>query len=206
MPFPHDHHGDDDDHDKNDDNSPARDESAILTLTKKNKTATDAPKIGPSCIYVVELLHTNIANNVMLHDDVISPPPTDITTNVGTRLLFQNESIKVWDFRIGVGQTSHVHCHVHNYLFVNLVRSKSQGVSETGDLLMMGGPPSIQEAGQITYVNVRMPVLLQQQQRSPPANEDHHQSSSTGSVASYPIHAARNCGEDEFQQIIVEFL
>jgi hypothetical protein len=40
------------------------------------------------------------------------------STDVGTRVLFENEVVRVWDFRLEPGEASQLHRHLHDYLFV----------------------------------------------------------------------------------------
>jgi beta-alanine degradation protein BauB len=101
-----------------------------------------------------------------------------VTTDVGTRILFQNDSMKVWEFSMAMGEACPVHRHVHPYMFINLLPSTSQLLAQDGTTPL--GPPVVQRVGQVTYVPL------------PPSQ-----------VA---IHANRNCGETDFCQVIVEFL
>jgi beta-alanine degradation protein BauB len=39
---------------------------------------------------------------------------------VGTRVLFENDVIRVWDFTLEPGEVSRLHRHVHDYFFVYL--------------------------------------------------------------------------------------
>lgn len=37
---------------------------------------------------------------------------------VGTRLLFENDRVRVWDLRVGPGERAPFHCHTRTYFFV----------------------------------------------------------------------------------------
>lgn len=47
------------------------------------------------------------------------------SANVGTRLLFENDRVRVWDLRLAPGESLPKHIHRLDYLFI---------VSESGDL------------------------------------------------------------------------
>ncbi|MEO1996213.1 MAG: cupin [Planctomycetaceae bacterium] len=42
----------------------------------------------------------------------------DIATDVGTRLLFENERVRVWDLRLPPGSSTGLHEHRTDYLYV----------------------------------------------------------------------------------------
>jgi hypothetical protein len=41
-----------------------------------------------------------------------------ITSQVGTRLLFENERVRVWDLQLAPGESTGVHRHTSDYLYV----------------------------------------------------------------------------------------
>ena len=54
-----------------------------------------------------------------------------VSTNVGTELLFENERVRVWQMDLAPGESSELHRHEHDYLFVHLtpttLESRSPG-------------------------------------------------------------------------------
>ncbi|MBK5567084.1 hypothetical protein [Ensifer sp. SSB1] len=40
------------------------------------------------------------------------------SSNVGTKVLFENDKIRIWDFQLEPGQSTELHRHLHDYLFV----------------------------------------------------------------------------------------
>lgn len=46
------------------------------------------------------------------------PDHQPISDQVGTRLLFENESVRVWDFRLAPGESTKLHRHTTDYLYV----------------------------------------------------------------------------------------
>lgn len=123
-------------------------------------------------MYVVELL--NVCNSEMKAPS-LSTKNNNITTNVGTRLLLENEHVRVWSFNIPAKRKSHMHCHTYNYLFINLTKSVTRGL----DRKWRYATPTavLQDAGQITFVPLQQTA----------------------------VHAAENVASTEFRQVIVEF-
>jgi hypothetical protein len=46
------------------------------------------------------------------------------STKVGTEILFENDHVRVWDFRLDAGEESVLHTHLHDYLFVYTTASE----------------------------------------------------------------------------------
>jgi hypothetical protein len=46
------------------------------------------------------------------------PGGESVSTNVGTKLLFENDRVRVWDLRLEPGQSTGLHCHRTDYLYV----------------------------------------------------------------------------------------
>jgi hypothetical protein len=44
--------------------------------------------------------------------------PTEPTSNVGTRLMFENDRVRVWDLQLGPGESLEEHIHRTNYFFI----------------------------------------------------------------------------------------
>jgi quercetin dioxygenase-like cupin family protein len=38
-------------------------------------------------------------------------------TDVGTKLIFENERVKIWEFTLQPGETTGLHTHQHDYFF-----------------------------------------------------------------------------------------
>jgi hypothetical protein len=73
----------------------------------------------------------------------------DPTHQVGTRLLFENDRVRVWEMVLHPGESSTRHVHESDYLFVYLTRSKLK--------LKQGGSPeetSEQAPGFVQYTDV----------------------------------------------------
>jgi hypothetical protein len=43
---------------------------------------------------------------------------TDASQAVGTKVLFENDFVRVWDFRLAPGEESSLHRHLYDYLIV----------------------------------------------------------------------------------------
>lgn len=51
----------------------------------------------------------------MNKDNTVSPA-------VGTQLLFENERVRVWDLRLAPGESTGLHRHEHDYLYISYWR------------------------------------------------------------------------------------
>ena len=71
--------------------------------------------------------------------------------DVATKLLFENDRVKVWELALGPGESSDVHEHEHDYLLIQLEGDKIAGIFEEdthGEF-----PPGIVE-GDVAPANV----------------------------------------------------
>jgi quercetin dioxygenase-like cupin family protein len=69
-------------------------------------------------------------------------------TDVGTKLIFENEQVKVWEFTLQPGETIEAHKHDHDYFFYpieggTLEVTRASGVTratlETGEVYYRKG-------------------------------------------------------------------
>jgi len=69
--------------------------------------------------------------------------------HVGTRLLFENDRVRVWEMRLRPGESCERHVHESDYLFVNLAHARLT-------LYPDGGAPESFEAtpGSVEYTEV----------------------------------------------------
>lgn len=83
------------------------------------------------------------------HDHASEP-----SHEVGTRLLFENDRVRVWEMVLRPGQSSTHHIHESDYLFVYLTRSKLT-------LLQEGSEPetTVQDPGFVQYTEVGSGVV-----------------------------------------------
>lgn len=56
-----------------------------------------------------------------------------IADEVGSKLLFENDKVRVWDLRLEPGQSTGLHRHLHDYLYVVIGDGVLQGVGADGD-------------------------------------------------------------------------
>mmetsp|Transcript_639 Transcript_639/g.1620 ORF Transcript_639/g.1620 Transcript_639/m.1620 type:complete len:206 (+) Transcript_639:33-650(+) len=111
-----------------------------------------------------------------LHSAVAFGADPAVSTDVGTKLLFQNGLVRVWAFEVAPGFSCHIHQHVLDYFFLNMEVSDTLGLDREGQLK---GNVARQTSGQLTFVSVSGPP--------------------------YPIHGLVNVGSNTFQQFVVEF-
>ena len=56
-----------------------------------------------------------------------------ISEKVGTRLLFENERVRVWDLQLAPGQSTGMHRHVSDYLYVVIGDGSLQAADAEGN-------------------------------------------------------------------------
>ncbi len=56
----------------------------------------------------------------------------DISTNVGTKLMFENDRVRVWDLRLAPGESTGLHRHTTDYFYVVIGDGQLQGVNSDG--------------------------------------------------------------------------
>ena len=73
-----------------------------------------------------------------------------ISDQVGSKLLFENDRVRVWDLTLAPGETTGMHRHEHDYLYVVIGDGKLQGVSSDGTK----GEPRVMQDGDVRWNNV----------------------------------------------------
>ncbi|KAG7354743.1 hypothetical protein IV203_004099 [Nitzschia inconspicua] len=109
-------------------------------------------------------------------DPAVKSSYSTLMYNVGTKLLWDDDWTRIWEFRISPGERCPYHMHRLEYCFTNLTESTTQALMETGEDDSMELPRH-QVAGQTVFV----------------------ERNSLGS------HGVRNVGASLFLQFIVEF-
>jgi len=73
----------------------------------------------------------------------------EVSRQVGTKLLFENDRVRVWELNLRPGESSPRHVHESDYVFVHLTKSKIA-------LMQEGRPPETSEepAGFVQYTEV----------------------------------------------------
>lgn len=63
------------------------------------------------------------------------PPMAEqpITSQVGTRLLFENDRVRVWDLQLAPGESTGLHRHQTDYLYVVIGDGQLQPVDSAGN-------------------------------------------------------------------------
>lgn len=62
----------------------------------------------------------------------IRPASQVVSDQVGTRLLFENERVRVWDLRLAPGQSTGMHRHATDYLYVVIGDGVLTGIDREG--------------------------------------------------------------------------
>ena len=98
----------------------------------------------------------------------------DNSAPIGTKLLLEDDIVKIWEFKLDPGHSCPFHVHRLPYLFLNLAVSRTEALLEDGNT--DGSQPRMQEKDELTFV--RSEFLGK--------------------------HGVRNVGDAVFQQFIVE--
>jgi beta-alanine degradation protein BauB len=61
------------------------------------------------------------------------PEKQSISNAVGTRLLFENERVRVWDLRLAPGESTGLHRHTTDYLYVVIGDGTLQAIDAEGN-------------------------------------------------------------------------
>jgi hypothetical protein len=60
------------------------------------------------------------------------PDSAAVSSAVGTRLLFENDRVRVWDLRLAPGESTGLHRHATDYLYVVIGDGALQGKNSDG--------------------------------------------------------------------------
>ena len=74
----------------------------------------------------------------------------EISENVGNRLLFENDRVRVWDLRIEPGESTGLHRHTTDYLYVVIGDGSLQGIRGDGEAI----PVQHMADGDVRFRNV----------------------------------------------------
>lgn len=69
---------------------------------------------------------------------------------VGTKLLFENDRVRVWDLQLAPGESTGVHCHETDYLYVVIGGGTLQTIYGDG----RRDPPRWMEDGDVRFRTV----------------------------------------------------
>jgi quercetin dioxygenase-like cupin family protein len=73
-----------------------------------------------------------------------------VSADVGTRLLFENERVRVWDLNLVPGQSTGLHRHESDFFYIAIGGGTLQGIDAEGNL----GEPSTMEDGHVVFRNI----------------------------------------------------
>ena len=74
----------------------------------------------------------------------------EISSSVGTLLLFENDAVRVWDLQIAPGEGSGQHRHEHDYFYVVIGDGELQRVDPDGTR----HPPKAMKDGEVHFRKV----------------------------------------------------
>ena len=75
---------------------------------------------------------------------------TQISENIGTKLLFENDRVRVWDLTLAPGESTGMHRHTNDYLYVVIGGGTLQGVKADGS----GGEAQERPDGQVVFRDI----------------------------------------------------
>ncbi|MBT3606278.1 MAG: hypothetical protein HOE48_08860 [Candidatus Latescibacteria bacterium] len=73
-----------------------------------------------------------------------------ISDQIGSKLLFENDQVRVWDLTLAPGESTGMHRHENDYLYVVIGDGNLQGVSADGTK----GEPRPMQDGEVRWNNV----------------------------------------------------
>lgn len=73
-----------------------------------------------------------------------------VTTDVGTKLLFENDRVRVWDLRLEPGESTPMHRHECDYLYVVIGDGTLQRIDPDGTQT----PPKERRDGEVVFRTV----------------------------------------------------
>ncbi|ENX34126.1 hypothetical protein F889_02790 [Acinetobacter colistiniresistens] len=114
--------------------------------------------------------------------------PINISKQVGSKKLFENEKVVLWDFELDVGAETQLHTHERSYVWYTIQGSSLQVLDKDGrDCGTLEVP-----TGSVFELNVENDVI--------------EVISQVGQGAKVPAtHTAKNVGSSIYREILVEF-
>ena len=78
------------------------------------------------------------------------PNEQSVSSQVGTKLLFENDRVRVWDLRLAPGESTGLHCHSTDYFYVVIGDGELQPVDAAGNK----GEPREMKDGDVHFRNI----------------------------------------------------
>ena len=101
---------------------------------------------------------------------------SEISEQIAGSLLYENDQVRIWEDKAGVGETKHLHVHSKPYVTVIIAGEQGETVGEAGNTLR-------------TFDGLQ-------------PGQAHH----TGPDELPAVHAMRNTGSSELSVLIIELL
>lgn len=76
------------------------------------------------------------------------PESKTISAQVGTKLLFENDRVRVWDLRLEPGQSTGLHRHTNDYLYVVIGDGTLQALDADGNPKRL---PELMHDGEVRF-------------------------------------------------------
>ena len=78
-----------------------------------------------------------------------------ISDAVGTRLLFENDRVRVWDLQLAAGESTGLHRHTHDFLYVVI----GDGAFQTHYADGSADPPRNMVDGEVRFREIPQPLV-----------------------------------------------
>lgn len=106
--------------------------------------------------------------------------------NIGTNVIFEDATVRVWNFTLGSGETTSMHRHHCGYHFLTVTSSTLEVWGESGDQILTISP----KVGEVIGFAI--------------IDDDLVQTASSNPIRIPRTHAARNIGATSFNEILFE--
>jgi hypothetical protein len=148
-------------------------------MQQSEKTATRRT----NCVACREVFLLDSKHTARATRQVIILNEETVMSEVGTRKLFENDRVIVWDFVLEAGEKTTVHTHTHDYVFCVLEAGGGEELFDANDTFLGAGEI---KSGETHYVELQGKELVSDFMRYPAS------------------HALRNSGNTRYREIVIE--
>jgi len=111
-----------------------------------------------------------------------------VGSNVGSKVVFENDRVRVWDFELQPGEETEMHRHDHSYIWYAIAGGPLDTEDENGQKLGVFDIPT-GAVFNIRHNGEELEIL-----------------SEAGQGSKFPLtHKAKNIGDTPYREILIEF-
>lgn len=151
----------------------------ILTLLLHSATAIQNAEHIDAAESDFDSVYTNLCNPEI-------PGSCVVDNEVGTKVIYEDATVRVWNMTLAVGETTSMHRHKCGYHFLAVTSSELEVWTESGLRLMTITP----KVGEVLGFSIEGDSLVQ--------------TASSDPIRIPRTHAARNIGPNTFTEILFE--